>query len=514
MSLPEFVLRGAADRADRPALVDGRTGEQLSYRQLAHHVDRFAAALVSRGLRRGDVVAILCPNSIWYPVVFLGAAAAGAVSTTMNPAYTTTEIAHQLRDSRARVLVTVAAAVDRAEAAVGDGTSVEELVVVDGAGERLTLAGLLATEAPSATVPVEPAVDLAALPYSSGTTGLPKGVMLTHRNLVANIAQLRPTSTLASGAERVLAVLPFFHIYGLTVLMNLGLQTGSTIVTMPRFDIESFLGAVQSHRITRAYVVPPIVLALNKHPALHRYDLSSLRSITSGAAPLDEALAHTCEERLGGAVDVLQGYGMTELSPVSHISPDPGLQPAGAPRAPKGSIGYALPGTECRVVDVESGADVASGGAGELWIRGPQVMSGYLDRPEATAATIDPAGWLHTGDMVVVDADSCFTIVDRLKELIKYKGFQVAPAELEATLLRHPDVLDAAVVGVPDDVGGEAPKAFVVRRPGSGLTADAVLVHVATAVAPHKRVKHVSFVEEIPRSPSGKILRRRLRSGC
>ncbi|MDQ3573034.1 MAG: AMP-binding protein, partial [Actinomycetota bacterium] len=337
-------------------------------------------------------------------------------------------------------------------------------------------------------------------PYSSGTTGLPKGVMLTHANLVANLNQVQEAFPI--GRDDVLVgVLPFFHIYGQTVIMNQGLRSGATIVTMPRFDLDQFLSLIQDHGVTRAYVVPPIALALAKHPAVDNYDLSSIETIMSGAAPLGAELAEQVAERID--CNVIQGYGLTETSPVTHV-----IRPDGENRP--GSIGPALAGTECRLVDPETGDDVAQGERGELWIRGPQVMAGYLNNPDATAETIDSDGWLHTGDIAVVDADGFFSIVDRLKELIKYKGFQVPPAELEAILITHPDVADVAVIGVPDDEAGELPKAFVVPA-GGDLDADALMEFVADKVSPQKRIRLVERVDEIPKAASGKILRRVLR---
>jgi acyl-CoA synthetase (AMP-forming)/AMP-acid ligase II len=516
LSVPQFVLAGAADRPDAPALIDGLSGETITHGQLAAYVDRFAAALHARGLRKGDVVAVLCPNTIWYPVVFHGIAAAGCVTSPINSLYTADEIAFQLKDSGAKVLVTISMFMDRAQAAV-EKTPVDEVVVLDGAEGHASLLDLLGTDAPSVSVDIDPATDLVTLPYSSGTTGLPKGVMLTHRNLVANVSQSRPLAGVQEGQERIIAVLPFFHIYGLTVLMNQGLQWGGAVVTLPRFDLEQFLRVIQDQKITRAFVAPPIVLALAKHPLVDQFDLSSLRSITSGAAPLDAALAQAAQDRLRKGADtgvnVGQGYGMTELSPVSHTSPEIGLEPAGAGPTPKGSVGYALPNTECRLVDPATGEDAAAGERGELWVRGPQVMKGYLNNDRATADTLDAEGWLHTGDVAIVDDEGRYTVVDRVKELIKYKGYQVAPAELEAVLLGHPEIADAAVIGVLDgDSGEELPKAFVVRTPGSELTEDGVKSFITERVAPHKKIRLVEFIEAVPKSAAGKILRKDLKA--
>jgi acyl-CoA synthetase (AMP-forming)/AMP-acid ligase II len=321
--------------------------------------------------------------------------------------------------------------------------------------------------------------------------------MLTHRNLVANVCQVQAAMPL-SPADVIIGALPFFHIYGMTVIMNLALRAGATVVTMPRFDLEGFLRNIQEHRVTRAYIAPPIALALANDPIVDRYDLASLQLVVSGAAPLGAELQLACAQRLG--CDVCQGYGMTESSPASHGPVYPGgtIKP--------GTIGVPVPSLECRIVDVDTGADADAGQRGELWMRGPNIMKGYLGNEEATRATVDEDGWLHTGDVAIIDDDGCFSIVDRVKELIKYKGFQVAPAELEALLVGHPEVADVAVVGVPDANAGELPKAYIV--PGGPVTAEELQAYVAERVATYKQVRAVEFVDEIPRSAAGKILRR------
>ena len=285
------------------------------------------------------------------------------------------------------------------------------------------------------------------------------------------------------------------------VLMNGALAQGGKVVTMPRFDLEQFLSLCQENKIKRGFVVPPVVLALAKHPLVDKYDLSSVKSLFSGAAPLGAELADEAAKRLD--CEVVQGYGMTELSPVSHSTPDGHYKP--------GTIGLLIPNTECRIVDPETGKDLGQDEDGEIWVRGPQVMPGYLNNETATKDTIDDDGWLHTGDIGHIDADGHFTIVDRLKELIKYKGFQVPPAELEALLVTHPAVADAAVIGIPDDEAGELPKAFITLKPGAEASEDDIKSFVASEVATYKQLRLVEFIDEIPKSASGKILRRLLR---
>ena len=496
-SLSSFVLGEAAKRGDKPALIDGPTGRTITYVQLTGGVQRLAAVLAQKGLTKGDVFAIFSPNIPEYALAFHGIASAGGVSTTLNSLYTVDEITFQLNDSKARFLLTIPQFLDRAQEAAAN-SGVEEIFVLGEAEGATPFTDLLASDGEPPDVDIDPANDLATLPYSSGTTGLPKGVMLTHRNMVANIVQAaEPHST--SDRDVVIGVLPFFHIYGMNVIMNIAVKLGATIVTMPRFDLEEFLTLLQDHKVTRAYLVPPIILALAKHPIVEKYDLSSLEVIMSGAAPLGQELQDAAQSRVNSVV--MQGYGLTETSPVTHMNSD---EPE---KGRAGSVGNLIPNTEAKIVDPASGDELAANATGEVLIRGPQVMKGYLNNPEATAATIDDEGWLHSGDVAVVADDGYFEIVDRLKELIKFKGFQVPPAELEALIVTHPEVQDVAVIGVADEEAGELPKAFVVPS-GEGFDADALKEWVAERVAPQKRVRLVETVDEIPKSPSGKILRR------
>jgi acyl-CoA synthetase (AMP-forming)/AMP-acid ligase II len=471
-SLSGHVIGGAAARGDHPAIIDSGSGEAITYAELASTVDEVAAHLQSQGIGKGDVVALVGPNSAAWAIVYHGILRAGGVVTTMNPLLTDEEKREQLDDSAAKLVIADPPAfVAEAE----PGATPEEVKVDPG--------------------------ELAVLPYSSGTTGLMKGVMLSHRNLVANIEQAWTSMPL--GEDDVLVgLLPFFHSYGQTVVLNMGLAKGSTIVTMPRFDLEGLLEIVETHGVTWLHIVPPIVLALATAPQIDERDTSSLKMVISGAAPLDADLLSRAEERIGAPIR--QGYGLTEVSPVSHKS-----RLDDVTETPPGSVGRLIPNTEGRLVDPETEEDVPEGGEGEIWIRGPQVMLGYLNNPEATAATITPDGWLRSGDIGRVDENGYFFVVDRLKELIKYHGYQVPPAELEAVLVSHPKVRDAAVIGIPTPEGDEVPKACVVCE--DGLGADELIAFVSERVAPYKRIREVEFVGEIPKSASGKILRRVLR---
>ncbi|MCG8469483.1 MAG: AMP-binding protein, partial [Gemmatimonadetes bacterium] len=447
-----------------------------------------------------DVVAICSPNVPEYAIAFHAVAMAGGCNTTLNPLNTEDELIHQVGDSGAKWFVTVPALLDKARA-VASETDVEEIFVFGEADGATPFAELLAAGAGEGSVSpagvADPATDLVTLPYSSGTTGRPKGVMLTHENLVANIEQYRATDPIGRD-DVVIAVLPFFHIYGMVVIMSACLREGATLVTLPRFDLEGFLATLQDHRVNRVYAVPPIVLALAKHPIVEQYDLSAIDYVMSGAAPLGQDLALACQGRLG--CKAFQGYGLTEASPVTHLcSPNVSTDKIA-------TVGQTVAGSQTVIVDLEGGERLGPNEEGEVWVRGPQVMAGYLNNPDATARTIDDDGWLHTGDVGRIDEDGYLTIVDRAKELIKYKGFQVPPAELEDILLSHDAVADVAVIPVADEEAGEIPKAFIVAA--GEVDGDALMAFVAERVSSYKQVRVVEFVDEIPKSASGKILRR------
>ena len=491
--LASFVLAKAPELGDRAAIIDGASGRTLSYAEVVEGVHRLRAGLGARGFAPGDTCCVVLPNLPEFAVAFHGVLAAGGHCATANPLYTPRELGHQLSDTNAKVVITDAASVSVVHEAA-DPLGVAVAVVDDD-----SWGGLLAQDAPSESSAVDPR-SVAAVLYSGGTTGLPKGVMLTHRNLVASIVQSAPLFQLIPD-DVVLAALPFFHVYGLNVILNRALAAGATVVAMPRFELGSFLSLIERHRVTRTYIVPPVAVALAGDPKVDEHDLTSLRNVLSAAAILGRDLAEACERRVG--CPVTQAYGMTEMSSVTHMAPL-----FGDVRKPD-SIGMPVPGTECRVIDPDTAQDRATGEPGELLLRGEHVMAGYLNNPDATAAAIDSDGWLHTGDLATVDDDGWFYVVARLKEIIKCKGYQVAPAELEALLLEHPAVRDCAVVGRPDSEAGEVPVAFVVPSQDP-LEVDEVLAFVAERVAPYKRIRRIELIEEIPKSPSGRILRRLL----
>lgn len=496
VSLSDFIFNSIDQFKDKVALIDGPSGSSMTYAQLEAEVRRVAASLAKRGFKKGDVCAIFSTNCPEYAVIFHAVAMLGGINTTLNPLYTSEEAAFQLKNAGARLLVSAPQIIEKARAAA-EQSQIEELFVFGDAERATPFATLLESDGEVPRVEIDPRNDLVALPYSSGTTGLPKGVMLTHYNLVANMCQMDGLDYFHR-EDTLLCVLPLFHIYGLVVVLNMGLHLGATIVTMPRFDLEQFLSLIQEYRVTLSHIVPPIVLKLAKDPTIENYELSSLKTIFSGAAPLGPELTRECIARIG--CGVRQGYGMTETSPVTHSSP------ADPSQMKLGSVGTAAPNTECKLVDPATGNELGPNQEGELCVRGPQIMKGYLNNAEATARTIDADNWLHTGDIGYADGDGHFFIVDRVKELIKYKGFQVAPAELEAVLLTHPAVADAAVIPCRDDEAGEVPKAFIVKK--LDTSAEALMEFVAERVAPHKKIREVEFIAQIPKSLSGKILRR------
>lgn len=517
--LVDYVFRDITRHGSKTALVDGPTGEVVTYDALWQRVHRTCAGLQKRGLGKGDTLAVWSPNNVGFVVAFQSTVAAGAIVTTLNPAYSSMEVAKQLEDSGAKFLVTIPDFLGKVEEARKEFKGIQEVFVISNA----PVAGFSAVPFRSVEVDAEPAhvaidvkSDVCVLPYSSGTTGLPKGTMLTHFNIVANCQQVGHKNTInIQPDDCLLAVLPFYHIYGMVITMCHALHVGSKIVLVPGFEPNQYMSLLKGQEVSKAFVAPPIVQFLAKSPEVDKFmPLPKLQDLFCGAAPLGAALTEAAQQRLGKDVTIRQGYGMTEMSPVSHCDP--------FDRPPTlASIGFLMPNMECKIVDADGKEQTAGGeaNAGEMWLRGPNVMKGYHRNPKATAESIDAEGYLHTGDIAYVDADGKYFIIDRLKELIKTKGFQVAPAELEATLVKHPQVADAAVIGVPADKyggregDGELPKAFVVLQPNAKLTQQELADWLAKQVAPYKQLKAqtIDFVPSVPKSASGKILRKDLR---
>ena len=501
-----LLTRAAARAPNGVAVIDDE--KSYTFAQLAEYSDRFAAALAMLGVTKGDPVGLLAPNCAEFVIAFYGIIKAGGAASTINSGYREREIAHQLNNSGSRILIVHESVLQMAHLARDAAPGVERLVVIkDSAADPASFWGLIES-APSAVpdVQIDPMQDLAALPYSSGTTGLSKGVMLTHYNLTSNLKQfvVRPGEAVKLTSDDVVLVhLPLFHIYGMQTLMNAAVLAGATQVMMGRFDMDLLLGLMSRHGVTQLYTVPPVALGLTLFPGVSGYDLSALKIGFLGAAPCSAELQLKMAEVVGAPV--IQGYGMTELSPVTNVDfSEPHL-------ATPGSVGPALADTEERVVDLETGErDLPPGEIGELLVRGPQVMKGYYRNDAATAETITDDGWLRTGDIVRANEAGSIWVLDRKKELIKYKGFQVPPAELEGLLLEHPAIADAAVIGKLDEESGEIPKAYVVRRTGAEVSGDDIMAFVAGKVATFKRVREVEFTDAIPKNASGKILRRTL----
>jgi acyl-CoA synthetase (AMP-forming)/AMP-acid ligase II len=491
--LTDFLAPAAKKYADRPALIN-YDGTTYTFAHAWETCRRLGRYLQDNGIKKGDRIAIFSANAPEYFVAFYGILFAGGTVTTLNPLYKERELLHQLEDSDAAAIFCMSPLVPMAEQVREHLPNLKHVFAIEDVWK-------LAAEAPNEPhdVKLDPKVDLAALPYSSGTTGLPKGVMLSHYNLVSNVRQTLHTG-LSSGYSTYLDFLPFYHIYGMVVLMACGFAGGFPQVIMPRFDPDLCLDLVQKHKVTNLFAVPPALLVLANFPGVSKYDTSSLNMIMSGAAPLPQETARAAAKALDTVV--LQGYGMTETSPVTNVNPTMRIKDA--------TVGPPISDTIEKVVSLEDGRELGVGEIGELMAHGPQVMLGYWGRPEDTAECLPGGGWIKTGDIVSVDEDGYVTILDRKKEMIKYKGYQIAPAELEALLMEHPAVMDSAVIPKRDDESGEVPKAFLVMREGQEVSIEELMRFVEERVAPYKKVREIEFVQAIPKTPSGKILRREL----
>eukprot|EP00842_Homolaphlyctis_polyrhiza_P006392 jgi/Hompol1/6754/HPOL_002337-RA len=494
---------------EKNALIDTFTGDSLTFQELRENSLAFGTGLrTNLNFSKGDVLALFSPNSVHFSTIVFGTLLAGGTITTANSTYTVDELAYQLKDANASVLVVghENIVIGKAAAEIAGIPSNRIFVInpedIDGvqnvydiyAAESLPKVEL--TEQELAEMP-------AYLTYSSGTTGRSKGVITTHKNMVANIIQTfnylindQLENDVWSG------VLPFFHMYGLNVLLHIAPYAGIPVAVMPSFDFIIFLKAISTHKISTLYIVPPIIIGLAKHPIVAKFDVSSVKRIVSGAAPLSRDIEEAVSTRLGAFV--MQGYGLTETTPIIAMSR--------FNNPVHGTIGILAANMEARIVDPDTGLDLGYDEPGELWVRGPNVMKGYHNNPTATAEAIDADGFFHTGDVATIAQDGHIRIVDRLKELIKYAGLQVPPAELEAKLLTYPKIADAAVIGIPDETVGEVPIAYVVLHPGQTATEDEIKEFIKARVADHKKLHAIIFAESIPKAASGKILRRILRA--
>ncbi|CAM8963941.1 unnamed protein product [Rhodiola kirilowii] len=507
ITLPDFVLQDAEEYAEKVAFVEAVTGKQYTYSQVVRDTRRFAKALRSLGLRKGNVVIVVLPNVAEYAIVALGIMASGGIFSGANPASLAVEIKKQVEAADAKLIVT-------SGSIYGKVKNLNLPVIILGE-ERIegTMYWDELLEAGERASVIHETIsqnDLCALPFSSGTTGLSKGVMLTHRNLVANLC-----STLFSvppemiGQVTTLGLIPFFHIYGITGICCATLRNKGKVVVMSRFDLRIFMDALISQEVTFAPIVPPIILQLVKNPTVDEFDLSKLklRAIMTAAAPLAPDLLAAFEKKFPN-VQVQEAYGLTEHSCITLTHGDPAKEKGVAKR---NSVGFVLPNLEVKFIDPETGRSLPCNSPGELCVRSQCVMLGYYNNKEETEKTIDNEGWLHTGDIGYIDDDGDIFIVDRIKEMIKYKGFQVAPAELEAILVSHPSVNDAAVIPLPDEEAGEVPAACVVKQPNATESEEEIMEYVASNVANYKKIRVLHFVDSIPKSTSGKIMRRFLK---
>ncbi len=507
LEYPDYAFHGllktaCARRPDAIALVDGDI--RMSFRELDVLSNACARAMLAEGVGIGDRVGLFLPNSAEFEIAAFGASKIGAVFTPMNPAYKEAEVAYQLNDSGAKILITTAEGAAVVREVQKELPTLETIIGTDdAAGEHILFEDWISAHSPESLPEpqIDFAQDLIALPYSSGTTGLPKGVMLTHRNLVSNYHQCVANHQITD-QDAGLLFLPLYHIYGALIMGGL-ILAGATQVLMKRFTVDDALRLVQEHKLTLFYGVPPALLAIAHHENLGEYDLSSLRYIMSGAAPLPPEVRRIVQERTG--VLTFMAYGLTEASPLTHLNP-----PVEA-LIREESVGPPVSDQEQKIVDVETGkTELPVGEVGELIIRGPHIMKGYWNAPEATADALRD-GWLYTGDIGRVDEQGYVYLMDRKKEMIKYKGFAVAPAELEACLHLHPDVADAAVVPRADPEAGEIPMAFVVPKEGTQIDEEALMDFVNEKIAGYKHIRAVAFTDAIPKSGSGKILRRLLK---
>ncbi|XP_027153873.1 4-coumarate--CoA ligase-like 1 [Coffea eugenioides] len=507
LTLPDFVLQNAELYSEKVAFVDAATGKGYTYAEVARDIRRFAKALRSIGLRKGCVVVVVLPNIIEYAIIALGIMSAGGVFSGANPASHASEIKKQVESAEAKLIITDASTYKKVNdlglsvIVVGEEEHIEGTMKWD---ELLEAADRASSGSNNETVQQS---DLCALPFSSGTTGLSKGVMLTHRNMVANLcSSLFSVGPEMIGQVTILGLIPFYHIYGLTGICCATIRNKGKVVVMPKYELRAFMDALITHEVTFAPIVPPIILGLVKNPIVDEFDLTKLklRSIMTAAAPLAPEILNEFEKKFPGIV-VQEAYGMTEHSCITISHGDPSK---GHGIAKRNSVGFILPNLEVKFVDPETGRSLPKNTPGEICVRSQCVMKGYYKNEHETALTIDKDGWLHTGDVGYIDDDGDVFVVDRIKELIKYKGFQVAPAELEGVLLTHPSVEDAAVVGLPDKEAGEIPSAWVVISPGAKENEEDIIKHVAANVAHYKKVRRLQFVDAIPKSPSGKIMRR------
>ncbi|OWF49894.1 probable 4-coumarate--CoA ligase 1 [Mizuhopecten yessoensis] len=502
-SVAEYVGKGFTKYGQLTALIDGKTGSKTTFADLEGQINKTTAGFQSIGLTKSDVVCLFGTNANEFVHTLCGVTSAGGILTIANSQLTSVELSHQLVETNTRYIVTTPDCASRARGAATLCPNIRETIVIGEAEGCRPFHTLQTVRDLIKNVDVNPKEDIALMPYSSGTTGLPKGVQLTHHNLVSQLSQLRHHTILPfiAGSDVSINPLPMVHIAGMMIGLLNPLAQGACVVILPRFEPEPYLSAIETYMGTFSLIAPPLVNFFAKHPLVDKYDLSTLHTPYSGAATLSRSLTEQMVERLH-ITSIRQGYGMSETTGATHTDPRDGWK--------YGSIGKPVPNTQCKIVCLETGNPLGADEVGEIMCKGPQVMKGYLNNMAATRETITTDGWIKTGDIGYYDKDGHYFVVDRLKDIIKYKGYQISPTYLESILTSHPAVMESAIVGIPCDELGEVPRAYVVTR--SHVTAQELIQHVNDQVSPFKRLRGgVEFVREIPKLPSGKILRRKIR---
>lgn len=518
LPLPQYLFKDSDQWLDKPMITCGSSGRTYNYGEGRFITKQFAVALMNQvGLKKGEVVGILMPNIPEYVFSIHGALEAGLVVTFVNPLYTLEEVKRQFENAEVKCCITIPLLLPIGTQIGATLPGYKTTICIGGETDKsqnvLGFKELVQSQPLDFKLPKVSPNDLAMLPYSSGTTGVPKGVKLSHNNCAVNLEQcvhpdiVNHIPTSETSQETVLSVLPFFHIYGFNGILNVSLMYGMHMITLPKFTPETYIECVVKYKPTILFVVPSLLLFLASHPAVTAQHLSSIREVTCGAAPATKSLIDKFKQKVEREdITIRQGYGMTETSPCTLYTR------FAIPEAKLGSTGQLVRGTKARIVSLTTGENLPAHQSGELYVKGPQVMLGYLKNEAATKETVDEEGWLHTGDVAYYDEDGYFYIVDRTKELIKVKGNQVSPTELENIIMQIPGVADVAVVGVPDTLSGEVPKAFIVLKPGVQVAAEDIISFVEPKVAPYKKLAGgVKFLDVIPRNPAGKILRNELK---